>query len=189
MLVVDVSKSFSDGEAKQLKQFALQFVLDSPSICETATNIGMIRFSSAEKTRVDIGLSEYVDKDALVDAINSFMFEFDRGNSSHHLDAMTKAIQQIDSGRPNARDIIVFVTDRLPNPPSQSAIAISKDARSNKNITIFAILIRPTPARIEEMRQISGNDTFFTIDAAADLSNIIADFTRTDCEGKYSLVC
>ena len=187
MLVLDVSESLSSGEAREIGEFALDFVKQYPSISETTTNIGMIRFSSADRTQVDIKLREFNNKSQVEEKINSITFHRNRGSATYHLLAMTLALQEIATGRPEARDIIILVTDGEPNPPSQSAIAISKDARENKNITIFGILIDPNPARTEEIRQISGNDTFFTIDAAGDLTNLIADLTRTDCEGNYCL--
>ena len=187
MLVLDVSNSLSSLEAIDIKDFARDFVTQYPSISPSTTNIGMIRFSDKERTQVDIRLSESNNKSQVLDKINSIQFHFDRGSKTFHLLAMTLALEEIETGRPDARDIIILVTDGEPNPKNQSAIAISKDARENKNITIFGILIRPTPARIEEIRQISGNDTFFTIDDAEDLNDLIADLTRTDCEGNYCL--
>ena len=187
MLVLDVSESLSSGEALSIKSFALNFVKQYPSISETTTNIGLIRFSDANRLRVDIKLREFLDKDALINAINNIYFHINRGHFTHHLDAMKLAIQEIETGRPEAQDIIIFVTDGLPHPKNQSAIAISKDARENKNITIFAILIKPTPKSIEEVRQISGNDTFFTVDAVSDLSDLIPDLIITNCERKYCL--
>ena len=187
MLVLDVSESLSSTEANQIKSFALNFVRQYPSISQTTTNIGMIRFSDQGRTQVDIPLIEFNNKSQIEQKINNIDFRRDRGGKTYHLLAMTLALEEIAKGRSDARDIIILVTDGEPNPDNQSAIAISKDARENKNITIFGILIKPTPARIEEIRQISGNDTFFTIDRAADLTDLIADLTRTDCEGNYSL--
>ena len=187
MLVLDVSQSLSSIEAFHIKQFALDFVNQYPSISETTTNIGLIRFSSPDKIKYDISLHQFLDKDALLNAINNIHFHFDRGSFTHHLDAMKLALQELETGRPEARDVIIFVTDGEPYPKNQSAIAISKDAHDNKNITIFGILIKPTTTSIEEIRQVSGNDTFFTIANTAGLSGLIPNLTRTECEGKYCL--
>ena len=187
MLVLDVSESLNSTEARQIKSFALNFVSQYPSISQTTTNIGMIRFSDQARTQVDIKLREFNNKSQVEEKINSIDFHRNRGGKTYHLRAMTLALQEIATGRPEARDIIILVTDGEPNPKNQSAIAISKEARENKNITIFGILIKPNPTRIEEIRQISGNDTFFVIGAARNLTNLIADLTRTDCEGNYCL--
>ena len=187
MLVLDVSESLLSGDARQIQKFALDFVRQYPSISPTTTNIGMIRFSSEERTQVDIQLREFNNRSQVVQKIESINFRFNRGGETYHLLAMTLALQEIETGRPDARDIIILVTDGEPNPPSQSAINISKDARENKNVTIFGILINPTNAGKEEIRKISSEGKFFTIDNIAGLTGLTADLTRVDCEGNYCL--
>ena len=187
MLVLDVSTSLSSLEAIDIKNFALNFVTQYPSISPSTTNIGMIRFSSEERTQVDIRLNEFNNRSQVLDKINSIVFHFNRGSRTFHKLAMTLALEEIETGRPDARDIIILVTDGEPNPDNQSAIAISKDARENKNITIFGILINPTDAGREEIRQIASEGKFFTIDNAAGLTGLTADLTRVDCEGNYCL--
>ena len=173
MLVVDES-------VESLTDFLLTVTSQYP-VSPTETNIGLVQFSTAERTVVSISINEITNKTELLDAIN---VSITYTHHNFHKDAMTIALDDLRyNGRSNARDIIMFITDGRPSPPSQSARSITAEARSN-GTAIYGIFIGSDQLGKEEIANISSSGRAFLASNVDELNGIINGFVREICNCK-----
>ena len=172
MLVVDES-------VESLTDFLLNITSQYP-VSPTETNIRLVQFSAARRM-VRISINEITNESDLLDAIN-----VDKTNTrlNFHKDAMTIALDDLRyNGRSNARDIIMFITDGWPSPPSQSARSIAAEARSN-GTAIYGIFIGSDQLGKEEITNISSSGRAFLASNVDELNGIINGFVREICNCK-----
>ena len=173
MLVVDES-------VESLTDFLLTVTSQYP-VSPTETNIGLVQFSTAERTVVSISINEITNKTEFLDAINVSMTY---SHHNFHKDAMAIALDDLRyNGRSNAHDIIMFITDWRPYPFSQSARSIAAEARSN-GTAIYGIFIGSDQLGKEEIANISSSGRAFLASNVDELNDIINGFVREICNCK-----
>ena len=168
-----------DESVESLTDFLLNVTSQYP-VSPTETNIRLVQFSAARRM-VRISINEITNENELLDAIN---VDITNTRLNFHKDAMTMALDDLwHNGRSNARDIIMFITDGRPSPPSQSARSIAAEARSN-GTAVYGIFIGSDQLGKEEIANISSSGRAFLASNVDKLNGIINGFVREICNCK-----
>ena len=188
MIVADESRSISYTFMIRLKEFVLDLARQFP-VSDTQTHVGVMRFSTPERTQVDIKVNQITNKTELITAIDNIPFEGDgRGAATYHMLAMMTALEELQkNGRKNVDDVIILVTDGFPQPDTQSARSIAAEARKN-GTTIYGVYVGSGEMAEEgraEIRNIS--DRAFEVDDFNALGSIVNDVTSEECQSELLL--
>ena len=185
MIVADESTSINQTFMIRLKEFVLALAEQFP-VSDTQTHVGVMRFSTPGRTRVDIKVNQITNKTQLITAINNIPFERDgRGARTYHMLAMMTALEELQkNGRKDVDDVIILVTDGLPQPPEQSARSIAAEARKN-GTTIYGVFVGIAENGRAEIRNIS--DRAFEVDDFNALGSIVNNVTSEECQSELLL--
>ena len=188
MIVADESRSISHTFMIRLKEFVLDLARQFP-VSDTQIHVGVMRFSTPERTQVDIKVNQITNKTELITAIDNIPFEGDgRGAATYHMLAMMTALEELQkNGRKNVDDVIILVTDGSPQPDTQSARSIAAEARKN-GTTIYGVYVGTGQMAEEgraEIRNIS--DRAFEVDDFNALGSIVNDVTSEECQSELLL--
>ena len=164
-------------------------------ISDIETNLGLIHFSTSERTQVDIRVNQYTNATQLKSAVNETFRNIrsvNRGHETHQLEALQLAVNELKAnGRPKAHDVIIFITDGIPEPKNQSAVEFSREIRKN-GTSIYGVFVGHSALNreegIREIQQLSTTGSAFTVNQFADLLNIVDDIIRVNCTCKLPFV-
>ena len=198
MIIADTSNIL----AFFLREFVLN-VTDQYPVSSRETNIGLIRFFTADSTTVDINVNQITNKTQLLNTIDGLHFNqplygaptndlnFDKPpptSGSTHKHAMTTGLDNLrDNGRSDARDIVMFITEGWPNSPSHSARSIAAEARRN-GTAIYGVYIGESQIGRLEIANISDPGRAFFVPSQAELNSVVNGFIREACSRKFILI-
>lgn len=181
MLVVDESLSITPDNMWVLKDFVVSFVR-AQRVSVTETNIGLIRFSTTSRTHIDVRVNQITDGEVLANFVNGLDFTSNRGNETHHLEAMMLAVKDLEeNGRPNAQNVIILLTDGLPEPLTQSARSFAEMTRRN-GTSIYGVHLGVL-AGFEEVQAVADPERSFGIANFQGLNAILNNLLETNCTG------
>ena len=183
VIVFDESRSINDTNYPILENFVLDITRQFP-VSETQTHIGLVRFSTVSRSQVVIELTEFFDGDALRAKIDE---ELDvnedlRGGKTYHNVSMMKAREELSArGRGgDVRQIIMLLTDGIPDPDTASAKTISQEIRSD-GIAIYGVYIGTDQAGFDEITAVSTDGRAFRAENFNALAGILDNLIRDDC--------
>ena len=185
MIVADESTSINQTFMIRLKEFVLDLARQFP-VSDTQTHVGVMRFSTPRRTQVDIKVNQFTNKTELITAIDNIPFERDgRGASTYHMLAMMTALEELQkNGRKDVDDIIILVTDGLPQPETQSARSIAAEARKN-GTTIYGVFVGVAGVEEKQRAEIRNiSDRAFEVDDFNALGSIVNNVTSEECQSE-----
>lgn len=183
-----------------LKEFILN-VTDQYPVSSRETNIGLIRFTTSDISKVDIDVNQITNKTKLLNTIDGIHFgqlfygaptndlNFDQPpHSSPHKHAITTGLDNLrDNGRSDAQDIVMFITEGWPNLPSHSARGIATEARRN-GTAIYGVYIGKYQIGRSEIANISDPGRAFLVTSYIELNSVVNGFVRKACSRKLILI-
>lgn len=186
MLVIDESTSITSHNMTVIQRF-VERLIAAYRVSAIESNIGLIRFSTSARTRVDIPVNRFTDREELLEAVRAINFaERGRGNETHHKEAIQLATRELqNNGRRDASDFIIFVTDGHPEPASQSARTVAATAKA-ANISIYGIYIGGNETEVAEVTAVSSPGRVFPIANFDALNNVLDDVIRRNCTCKIT---
>ncbi|CAH1788564.1 unnamed protein product [Owenia fusiformis] len=184
VFIVDESGSIDNESFLQMRSF-LSTVVSRFNIGEELVRIGIMTFSNQENIRARVNLNEYVASD-IQDTIRTWI----RGDlaATAISDALEFALntmfQEANGDRPNAPNLIIFITDGESNPKEDARLQRVTDDVRARGITVFAIGVG-TEINEGELRLMATDpdrDHLFNVTNFESLNQISQALVEASCE-------
>ena len=191
MIVLDESDSIEPQmNYNLLKNFTLNLTRQFP-VSETQTHIGLVRFSTPERSEVLVQLTEFYDGVALRNRMDELLVASDefRGGMTYHNVSLMLAREEFNArGRSDVRKVIMLLTDGTPVPAEASARGIAAEIRA-AGIDIYGVFIGFNQDGRNEIRNISSQGRAFPVNNFAALSGILDNLIRDECQSNNNNNC